>query len=82
MNIAKFNLTTKDLLTEKMIVHLNVLCLGMKDGVSSELYVAYVFAIDQNQGRYLDLAILQHFSKPDSFIGGKNRASIFSLSAQ
>ena len=44
-NIHKFDFTKENLLADKMIVHLNVLCPGVKDGVLSYLDVADIVTI-------------------------------------
>ena len=47
------------MLTEKMVVHLNMLSLGVEDGVLRELDAAEVFAIDHRRIGHLLLQILK-----------------------
>ena len=55
----KFNFTREGTLTDKMVVHLNVLDPGMEDGVLRKLDVAQVVTIDRRQIRHLHLQILK-----------------------
>ena len=41
-----------------MVVHLNVLCLGMEDGVFRQLDAIEVVVVDHNQIGHLDLQTL------------------------
>ena len=82
LNILKFNFTAQNLLMHKVIVHFYVLCLSMEYGVLGKLYDAYVVAIDQDWGRYLNLEVFQQSSKLDGFIGGNDSTTIFSLNAR
>ena len=58
-NILKFDFTIKDTLTDKMIVHLNVLGPGVEDGVLRELDVVEVVAVDRRRIGDLLLQILK-----------------------
>ena len=57
-NIQKFDFTRKDTLSDKMIVHLNVLGLCMENGVLRELDVAEVVLVDRRRIGHLLLQIL------------------------
>ena len=82
MNILKFNFTAHDPLTHKVIVHFYVLYPSMEYGVLGKLYATYIVAVDHDQGRYLDLEVLQQSPKPDGFIGGTGSAPVLSLNAR
>ena len=57
-NILKFDFTRKDMLTDKMVVHLNVLGPCVENGVLRELDAVEVDAVDRLQIRHLLLHIL------------------------
>ena len=69
-------------MTEKMIVHLNVLSLGMEDGVLRELDVAEVVTVDRRQIRHLLLQILKQSLQPYGLACRNSRFSILGFSAQ
>ena len=49
LNVVKFDFTREDTLTEKMIVHLNVLSPSVEDRVLRELDVVEVFTVDHRR---------------------------------
>ena len=51
--MLQFHFTGKNALADKMVVHLDVLCLGVKDRVLSQLDVGEVIAIDHCRIEYL-----------------------------
>ena len=55
-NILKFDFTRKDMLTDKMVVHLNVLGPCLENGVLRELAAAEVVVVDR---RWIGLLLLQ-----------------------
>ena len=57
--ISKFHLTKNDSLSEKMVVHLNVLFPGVEDGVLGKLDVAEVVVVNRRRIRHLHLQILE-----------------------
>ena len=69
------------MLTDKVIMHFYVLRASMEHRVLGELHAAYVVAVDQNRGRYLDPEVLQQSPKPNGFTGGNGSAPILSLNA-
>ena len=58
-NILKFDITRKDTLTDKVVVHLNVLGPCVEDGVLRELDDAEVVAVDRRRIGHLLLQILK-----------------------
>ena len=58
-NMLKFDFTREDTLTDKMVVHLNVLSPGVEDGVLRKLDVLEVVAVDRRRIRHLHLKILE-----------------------
>ena len=58
-NILKFDFIREDMLTDKVIVHLNVLGPGMEDRVLHYVDVDEVVVVDHRQIRHLHLQILQ-----------------------
>ena len=57
--MSKFEFTREDVLADKMVVHLNVLSLGVEDGVLRDLDAAEVVAVDRRRIRHLLLQILK-----------------------
>ena len=57
-NILKFDFTRKDTLTDKMVVHLNMLGPCVKNGVFRELDTAEVVVVDRRRIRHLLLQVL------------------------
>ena len=55
----KFNFTGEDTLTEKVVVHLNVLSSGVEYGVLRKLDAAQVVAIDRHRIGDLLLQVLK-----------------------
>ena len=58
-NVQKFDFTGKDSLADQMIMHLNVLCQGVEDGVLRKLDVVEVVTLDGTRIRHLHLQILE-----------------------
>ena len=58
-NILKFDFTRKNTLTDKMIVHLNVLGPCVENGVIRELDAVEVVVVDRRRIRHLLMQILQ-----------------------
>ena len=63
-----------------MVMNLNVLHLGMEDGVLGELDAAEVVAVYHCRFRHLHMQILQEPIKPDGFACRDNRSLVFGLS--
>ena len=59
LNILQFDFTRKDTLLDEMIVHLDVLCSCVENGVLRELDAAEVVAVDRRRIRHLLLQILK-----------------------
>ena len=58
-NILEFDFSRKNTLTEKVVVHLNVLSPGVEDGVLRKLDAAEVVTVDRCRIRHLHLEILK-----------------------
>ena len=58
-NILKFDFTRKDTLTDKVIMHLNVLGPCVENGILRELDAAEVVVLDRRRIRHLLLQVLK-----------------------
>jgi hypothetical protein len=58
-NIFQFDFTGKDTLPNEMVVHFDVLCPCVKNGVLRKLDAAEVVAVDHRQIRHLLMQVLE-----------------------
>ena len=52
LNIPEFDFTPQDPLMHKVIMHLDVLCASMENGVLGQLQVANIVVVDRNRSGY------------------------------
>ena len=66
-------------MSDKMVVHLNVLCPGVKDEVLCQLDVVEVVTIDRRWFKHLHMQILQKPLEPYGFAHCDNHSSVLGL---
>ena len=75
--MLKVDIPYKDTFSDEVVVHLNVLCPSMEDGVSSKMDTVEIVAVEQDWIADGDVQIVKYPLEPYDFTCSDNRAPVF-----
>ena len=77
VDVLKVDIPSKNTFSDELVVHLNVLCLSMEDGVLSKMDIVEVVIVEQDWIVDGDIQILKYPLEPYDFTCSHHHAPIF-----